>query len=320
MKKIESLKEVNYVNKEPIVFDATVMEVLAEGNQDLKRPIKVNLKLEASGENFTALCWNYSLLSTLQTASKNINIYKFQGEPNLYKETEKQIRVGSVNDTGNISTKKKIQTSDIDTIQKRINEIVNIYIPQTSKFTGIIRELILNNDNFWKWPAATRVHHNYPGGLAKHSLNVCENSIAISKIYKGEHINIQTVVAGALLHDIGKLQEYYEDGSRTLYGDLIPHSISGYQQVLEYYYKHGINPTLDIDITALCHIIISHHGKLEFGAPTLPGNLEAVIVSKADGLDAAIETGQAALDNISVGTETDRLIGIDGAKLLRWHQ
>ena len=68
----------------------------------------------------------------------------------------------------------------------------------------------------------------------------------------------------------------------------------------------------------LLHSILSHHEKLEFGAPVAPYIPEAFVISRADGLDASYEAIDAALDNLSLNESTDRLMAVDGGKMFKW--
>jgi 3'-5' exoribonuclease len=177
----------------------------------------------------------------------------------------------------------------------------------------------MENDNFWKWPAATRVHHAYPGGLAKHSLNVAKNSLDIWKNYQGSNLDVALLVTGSLLHDIGKIDEYKPDGSRTTFGNLIPHPVSGQNKIIKHCLSIGVEPEKDKSVLMLLHTILSHHGKLEFGAPVSPYIAEAMIISKADDLDAVYDCMDSVLNNLTLNEASDRLTVIDGGKIFKWH-
>lgn len=317
MKRIKSLNEIDYTNIVPISFLATVISVDSEGDGE-KKPFKATLKLEETGENFQVFSWNFSALQNYKELVNSIDVYEFEAVPSLYRDTEKQIRTGTIRSANMKSGKKVLKTVNSDEIKNELVSLVNTYIPKTSVYR-IFLDKIFSNNNFWKWPAATKMHHAYPGGLAKHTLNVCKNAISIWQTYSGSNCDIKLIVAGAILHDIGKLFEYNEDGSRTNYGNLIPHPIAGYEQIVKVAIENNIDPEKNIDVLMLEHIILSHHEKLEFGAPCQPGILEALVVARADALDAAFESADKGLDNISVFNSTDRIPGIDGMKMLKWH-
>ena len=131
-------------------------------------------------------------------------------------------------------------------------------------------------------PGATGVHHAYLAGTFQHSIDTAIIAKAIATNIDG--CNVDLCVAGALLHDVGKLLVYELDGSvinYTEYGHLLEHIIGGIV-ILD---KYRTEENSEI-ITLLQHIIAAHHGKLEFGSPVTPKFLEAWIVSYADDIDA----------------------------------
>lgn len=146
------------------------------------------------------------------------------------------------------------------------------------------------DDEMWERfkvaPAAVKNHHAYVHGLIEHTLDVTKASRAIGSIYlnKGLKIDMDILTAGALLHDIGKLNAYSIDLAPqiTLQGAVIDHIPLGYFTFMEFAKKFNFDENV---ILAIGHIIISHHGKKEYGSPVLPSTPEALIVSAADELD-----------------------------------
>ncbi len=131
-------------------------------------------------------------------------------------------------------------------------------------------------------PGATGVHHAYLAGTFQHSIDTAIIAKAIATNVNG--CNIDLCVAGALLHDVGKLFVYELDGSvinYTDYGHLLEHIVGGI--VILDRYKTEENSEI---IMLLQHIIAAHHGRLDFGSPVTPKFLEAWIVSYADDIDA----------------------------------
>lgn len=150
-----------------------------------------------------------------------------------------------------------------------------------------IKELVIYlyntyNDKLTIWPAAVSVHHNYRHGLIQHLCNVARQAIVMATCYTD--ISMDLVIAGALLHDIGKLQEYTEDGKISDSGKYRDHISCGQLMIYEAYNKLGCKVD-ERDINRLLHIIISHHGKLEWGSPKTPVCKEAFIVHQADYID-----------------------------------
>lgn len=314
---IKKLTEIDFTKSTLVQFEGTVLEVISDGDGD-KRPVKFTAKLEESGETIQCSTWKFENLDTLKRLVHTDEVYEFEGQAGTYGSFGQQIRIGNIKNIGKRSTKKIIKALDPEQVGREIRTIVDTYIKRSSVLYGVIDKLIFQNTKFWTWPAATKIHHAYPGGLAKHSLNVCKNAIAIWKTYEGSNLNIEVLVAGALLHDIGKIAEYNQDGSRTTYGNFIPHPVEGFRLVSNAAIALGIEPDRDLTLVILSHIILAHHEKLEYGAPVTPYCAEAVVVAKSDALDAGFESMDSALDNIDTGTATERLFALDGQKIFKW--
>jgi 3'-5' exoribonuclease len=316
MKEIMALSEINYSQQEAIQFKATVMDVGNEGQEDKKRPMRFSLKMESSGETFQAISWNYSILQLLKDAAKTIDVIEFEALSGTF-NTGQQIRVGNAKITGVQSLKKTIRVIDTSGIKRDLNSIINKYI-STKPIRDMIEALVINEPRFFEWPAATKLHHDYEGGLAVHTLNVVNHAISMWENYKGEELDIEVVVAGAILHDIGKLTEYNKDGSKTAFGHLISHIIDGTEKVSEYCIRNNIDANRDKKMVLIKHVILSHHERLDFGSPVQPATMEAIIVAKADTLDAVVGGVRKELDNLSVGELTGNLTINNGAKVLKW--
>ncbi len=139
-------------------------------------------------------------------------------------------------------------------------------------------------ERFRRWPAAVRHHGAVVGGLLEHTVNVATIAELISHLYPCNH---DMIVAGALLHDIGKLEEMTEQigGGFTVNGRMIGHIILG----MQYVQRQAVQvPTLEAtQLDDLLHIILAHHTK-EFGSPVNPSTIEALIVHQADLAEAKL--------------------------------
>jgi 3'-5' exoribonuclease len=317
MRTIKSLSEVDYSQQEAIEFEATVIEVLYEGQEDAKRPLKVSLKLENSGEMVQAISWSYQLVQLLKDAQRSIDVISFEALSGVFSNKQQQIRIGNAKLTGKESTKKIIKTVNVLEIKREFNTLINKYI-KTPIIVKMLETLVLNEPKFFEWPAATKLHHAFEGGLASHTLNVVKNAISFWENYNGESIDVEVIVAAAMLHDVGKLDEYKRDGERTAHGDLVGHLVSGAERVAEFCWKNGVDSNREVKLLIIKHIIISHHEKPEFGAAVKPGTLEALIVARADAMDAAFEGAQRELENLQNGQMSDRLMILDGGRVLKW--
>ncbi|MDR3354067.1 MAG: HD domain-containing protein [Synergistaceae bacterium] len=135
-------------------------------------------------------------------------------------------------------------------------------------------------------PAAVSNHHAYAHGLLEHTLTVTDSARGIAGIYRDVYpsIDIDIVTAGALLHDLGKIDSYSMSPMPeiTLAGAVLDHIAIGYSMFSVLAGEAGLPEGIRIH---LGHIILSHHGQKEFGSPVLPSTPEALVVSMADELD-----------------------------------
>ena len=144
-----------------------------------------------------------------------------------------------------------------------------------------------------EWPAAQTIHHAYRGGLLEHKLKMAETGRFLARAYNA---NEDLVLAGVLLHDIGKILElHYEPGatSYTRDGNLIGHIGLGLIMVRDAI--TGISGFPDDLRAQVEHLIVSHHGTREHGSPVEPRTIEAFILSMVDELDTRIHQVRRAI-------------------------
>jgi 3'-5' exoribonuclease len=138
---------------------------------------------------------------------------------------------------------------------------------------------------FQEAPAAKGIHHAYVGGLLEHSLSVARIADQLATHYSG--VDRSLLLAGALLHDVGKVEELVMDLAvidYTAQGRLMGHLVMGCEMVAAAAVTiKDFPPEL---LTQLQHLILSHHGRQEFGSPTVPMTIEAFLLSFVDDLDA----------------------------------
>lgn len=136
-------------------------------------------------------------------------------------------------------------------------------------------------------PAAKVVHHAWLGGLIEHVLSMCKLGRMAALHYEG--IDLDLVLTGAILHDIGKIREldYQRSFGYTDDGQLIGHTVIGVQMVDE---KLRALPDFPPRLRSLVeHMILSHAGEREFGAPQVPLFAEALLLHYLDNLDSKME-------------------------------
>lgn len=187
---------------------------------------------------------------------------------------------------------------DIDTLIKQFGDIINSvtdpYLQEllTRIFTPEVRTVFLHA------PAAKKIHHNYSGGLMEHTLNVAQLCVQVAGNYP--EINRDLLITGALLHDIGKLQEYELKvvPEYTVEGRLLGHIVMGSELITARITEIRADniefpPKLE---WMLKHMILSHHGSLEFGSPVIPLFPEAFMLYMMDNLDAKMFVYKQKID------------------------
>ncbi len=150
-------------------------------------------------------------------------------------------------------------------------------------------------------PAAKTLHHAYLGGLLEHVVSLCKLSELTARNYP--QIDLDLLIAGAFLHDIGKVHElaYKRSFTYTTRGQLLGHMIIELEML-----QAKIAPIAgfpDRLKTLLEHLIISHHGQYEFGSPKLPMFPEALMLHYLDDLDSKMESMRAHLEREATVTD-----------------
>jgi 3'-5' exoribonuclease len=136
-------------------------------------------------------------------------------------------------------------------------------------------------------------HHAYPGGLLEHVLNLMEVVERIVDRYPA--VNADLLMLGAFLHDLGKVEELSSDKglAYTDAGQLLGHTVLAIsildQKVAEAEQLSGESISGET-VLRLKHMIVSHHGEYEYGAPKLPMTLEAIALHHLDNLDAKLHS------------------------------
>ncbi len=142
-------------------------------------------------------------------------------------------------------------------------------------------------DGFASCPASVQLHSAAVGGLLKHTLKVAEICKRVTELH--EELDADLVLAGALLHDIGKMESLKVSSNitQTEQGHLIGHVILGDQELRRR--AETIKDFPELLLSKLRHMLLAHHGKKEWGSPVEPMFPEALLVHEADDLDAKLD-------------------------------
>ena len=241
---------------------------------------------------------------------KGGNVVKVEASASTYKDKlQVVINDGELIDSNKVDVSSLIPSSPIPLpdLLKEMNQFIDSLKDEDIK--NIVRTTI--DDNYQKYidnPAAVRNHHDFYHGLLFHSLSMCRVASALANLYPD--VDYDLLVGACLLHDIGKTKELSGPilTKYTLEGDLLGHLTIGAEMVEETCKKlniQGEKPLL------LKHMILSHHGKLEFGACVLPQTKEAYMLSVIDDLDAKLMSIDKAMKNVKKGEFSDKIFAMD---------
>lgn len=188
---------------------------------------------------------------------------------------------------------------------EKLNEvIVEITNPKMNK---IVRYLLNKfSKDFFHAPAAKTNHHAFNGGLAYHTISMLELAKTIVAYYP--NINPSLLYSGLVLHDLGKVMELSGPTATeyTLEGQLIGHIVLVDQEIVLACEDLGIAKDSE-EILMLRHVILAHHGLLEYGSPVRPQVKEAEIIHYLDQIDAKINMMEDELSKAEVGEFTPRI-------------
>ncbi len=173
----------------------------------------------------------------------------------------------------------------VEFMEREFEEMVASCRPEIRKFL----EHVFSGElwkKFRELPAAVTHHHAYVHGLLEHTLAVTKSARALAEVYKSSGIDMDPdiVTAGGLLHDLGKIDSYRLDPfpGMTVPGTVIDHIALGFSLFSCLAKEYGLDKEIE---TAIGHILVSHHGRKEFGSPVLPATPEAMVVSSSDELN-----------------------------------
>ena len=158
-------------------------------------------------------------------------------------------------------------------------------------------------------PAAASVHHEFASGLLMHSVSLAEHADYFAKYYP--NINRDLLVTGAILHDFGKMIELVGPAvyHYSLEGKLLGHisiMCAELRNAAKELKIEGETPIL------LEHMVLSHHGQLEFGSPVMPLTKEALLLSMIDNLDSKMLVVDKALEDVAPGEWSQKVFALDG--------
>ncbi|MDD4303343.1 MAG: HD domain-containing protein [Bacilli bacterium] len=195
----------------------------------------------------------------------------------------------------------------LEELEKRLDSYVNSL---KDKDIALLTKTLIGKyyKSYITYPAAVRNHHEFASGLLHHTVSMADLGEAIANLYPS--VDRDMLIAGILLHDLGKTLELSGPiiPKYTLEGKLIGHISITHAEIQKSIEALKINSET---ATLLSHMVLSHHGKYEYGSPVLPLTREAYLLSVIDDLDAKMMILDKAYDQTPEGEFSARIYAMD---------
>ena len=233
------------------------------------------------------------------------DIHEFRGKAQL---RIKSIRPAQVTDGVRVSDFLEKSPINKETLKEHVMEAV--FEMKNPNIQRVVRAFIKKyEEDLFIYPAASKNHHAYVSGLAYHIVTMLKIARNLCDIYP--ELNKDLLYAGIILHDIGKIHELsgVVSTSYTLEGTLLGHITMMVTEIKEVARELGIEDKEEIVV--LQHLVLSHHGKEEWGSPKRPLIREAEILHLIDLIDAKMNMLNRALDKTKPGEFTEKLFAMD---------
>ncbi|WP_042224538.1 3'-5' exoribonuclease YhaM [Oceanobacillus manasiensis] len=302
-------KGIGYVNIGEAVDSFMLIKEATKGLTSGGKPFLTLILRDATGE-IEAKLWDASKEDEALFIPEKI--IKVSGEINQFrgKAQLKILAVRPAQPTDGVHVSDFVEKApvDKDVLMDKLTEA--IFEMENPTLQRITRAFIKKyQDNLLLYPAATKNHHEYVSGLAHHIVSMLAIARQLHELYP--EVNKDLLYAGIILHDLGKLRELsgMVTTSYTLEGKLLGHIPMMVEEIglmARELQVEGEEETL-----ILQHLILSHHGKAEWGSPKPPLVREAEILHLIDLMDAKMNMLNRALDKTKPGEFTDRMFAMD---------
>lgn len=186
---------------------------------------------------------------------------------------------------------------------------------ENARLQRITRALLKKyQKEFYTFPAASSHHHNFASGLSYHVLTMLRVAKSICEIYP--LLNRSLLYSAIILHDLGKVRELSGPvaTSYTVEGNLLGHISIASDEIAETARELNIEGE---EVMLLRHLILAHHGKMEYGSPKLPHLKEAEILCFIDNIDARMNMFEKAFNKTEKGQFTERIFGLEGRQFYK---
>lgn len=308
MKKVIDFKEGEHLNERLLVTSIT------KGATNSGSPY-LTLSLQDDSKAIEAKMWDVK--PEIEKELEVGKVYQFEFDVILYRNVL-QLKIAKVFpliqseiNKEDFIFKSPISKNDLrNDLQDAINRFQNRNIAKI-----VVAVINYYGDAVYEYPAASKIHHSFMGGLATHILGMIKVGEAICDIYPV--VDRDYLIAGIILHDLGKIEELSSPivTEYTKEGKLLGHISIIQGKMCEIAKELNLEDSEEFLI--LRHMVLAHHGQLEYGSPIRPLTLEAELLYLIDNIDARINTITKAVDAIEVGEFTPKLFALENRSFYR---
>ncbi|WP_279069298.1 3'-5' exoribonuclease YhaM family protein [Faecalicoccus pleomorphus] len=299
------------VKEGPITLECLIAR--CERGKTAKNTPYLSLALEDSSGTLDAKFWNLTEEMIAQYTTGMV--VEAHGDI-LFHRNAKQLRVRKLIPLEGKNVNDYVQNAPMSKTEME-EEIMEVVLAMKNEMLQkvVLRILDQKQEEFYSYPAATKNHHNFVGGLAYHTL--CMLHMAKHVVSEYTWLDADLLYAGVLLHDVGKTVELSQPvlPEYTMEGNLLGHISIMASYIDQIAREEGIQD--EECVTLLKHMILSHHGKMEFGSPVLPMIPEAEVLNLLDNLDSRLYMMKQSLEQTKPGQFGPRVFALENRMIYR---
>lgn len=280
--------------------------------------IYLNLELQDSTGTLPGKVWQANQEILQQMAALVGSVVEVSFVKNTYRN-QTQLKITKLQAATNVAMEQFIETAPM--VPEAMQAEVQTYVAAITDPTiqTVIQQLFAKYaDAFYQFPAASKNHHDYMGGLAYHTLCMLRLATSLQTLYP--ILNRDYLYAGVLLHDLGKVVELSGPIATeyTTKGKLLGHITIMVSEIEVVAQQLQLTSEAEQEvIMILQHLVLSHHGKLEYGSPKVPLMMEAEMLTYIDNIDAKMMMMERALNGVEPGEFTQRVFALENRQLYK---
>jgi 3'-5' exoribonuclease len=299
---------IGYVEVGQAIENFLLIKSSTKGTASNGKPFLTLILQDTSGE-IEAKLWDATEEDERTFGQKQIvkvagEITQFRGKQQLKIQ---QIRPAQPTDGVKLEDFLEKSPVPLELLQEHITEV--IFEMKNPNIQRLVRYFIKKyEDNLFLYPAAVKNHHEYVSGLAHHICSMLQIAKGLKSLY--HDLNLDLLYAGIILHDLGKLTELSGPVAPeyTVEGKLLGHIPIMAEELAQAARELNIEGE---EVLILKHMILSHHGKGEWGSPKVPLVREAELLHLIDLIDAKMNMLNRTLQKTKPGEFTERIFAMD---------